>query len=86
MVDLVRISTFSPGLRPLLIATKSSPASPTFTARRAGLNGSAVATYTVGPVGAGHHGPGEWVSVSSLETYWQALESFLRAIPDRLDD
>jgi succinyl-diaminopimelate desuccinylase len=39
-----------------------------------------------GPVGAGHHGPEEWVSVSSLETYRQALESFLRAIPDRPDD
>ena len=39
-----------------------------------------------GPVGAGHHGPAEWVSVSSLETYRQALESFLRAIPDRLAD
>jgi succinyl-diaminopimelate desuccinylase len=39
-----------------------------------------------GPVGAGHHGPGEWVSVSSLQTYRQALESFLRAIPDRLDE
>ena len=39
-----------------------------------------------GPVGAGHHGPAEWVSVSSLEGYRQALESFLRAIPDRLDD
>jgi succinyl-diaminopimelate desuccinylase len=39
-----------------------------------------------GPVGAGHHGPAEWVSVSSLETYRQALESFLRAIPDRLND
>jgi len=39
-----------------------------------------------GPVGAGHHGPGEWVSVSSLETYRQALDSFLRAIPGRLDD
>jgi succinyl-diaminopimelate desuccinylase len=38
-----------------------------------------------GPVGAGHHGPAEWVSVSSLETYRQALESFLRAIPDRLE-
>jgi succinyl-diaminopimelate desuccinylase len=33
-----------------------------------------------GPIGAGHHGPGEWVSVSSLETYRQALESFLRAV------
>jgi succinyl-diaminopimelate desuccinylase len=39
-----------------------------------------------GPVGAGHHGPAEWVSVSSLETYRQALDSFLRAIPERLDD
>ena len=39
-----------------------------------------------GPVGAGHHGPGEWVSVSSLQTYQQALESFLRAIPGRLGD
>jgi succinyl-diaminopimelate desuccinylase len=39
-----------------------------------------------GPVGAGHHGPAEWVSLSSLETYRQALESFLREIPDRLDD
>jgi succinyl-diaminopimelate desuccinylase len=39
-----------------------------------------------GPVGAGHHGPAEWVSVSSLQTYRQALESFLRAIPDRLDE
>ncbi len=39
-----------------------------------------------GPVGAGHHGPEEWVSISSLDTYRQALESFLRAIPDRLTD
>jgi succinyl-diaminopimelate desuccinylase len=39
-----------------------------------------------GPVGAGHHGPAEWVSVSSLETYRQALDSFLRAIPGRLGE
>ena len=39
-----------------------------------------------GPVGAGHHGPEEWVSISSLEVYRQALESFLRAIPGRLGD
>lgn len=38
-----------------------------------------------GPVGAGHHGPEEWVSVPSLHAYRQALEQFLRAIPDRLD-
>jgi len=39
-----------------------------------------------GPVGEGHHGPEEWVSVSSLESYRQALDSFLRSIPGRLDD
>jgi succinyl-diaminopimelate desuccinylase len=39
-----------------------------------------------GPLGEGHHGPEEWVSVSSLQTYRQALETFLHAIPDQLDD
>jgi succinyl-diaminopimelate desuccinylase len=39
-----------------------------------------------GPVGDGHHGPGEWVSISSLLTYRQTLESFLRALPERLAD
>jgi succinyl-diaminopimelate desuccinylase len=39
-----------------------------------------------GPVGAGHHGPREWVSISSLQSYRQALEAFLRALPERLDD
>jgi len=39
-----------------------------------------------GPVGAGHHGPEEWVSISSLRTYRQALDSFLRSIPERMDE
>jgi succinyl-diaminopimelate desuccinylase len=30
-----------------------------------------------GPVGAGHHGPEEWVSISSLERYRQALVNFV---------
>jgi len=38
-----------------------------------------------GPVGEGHHGPEEWVSISSLETYMQTLDTFLRAVGDRLD-
>jgi succinyl-diaminopimelate desuccinylase len=38
-----------------------------------------------GPAGEGHHGPAEWVSVSSLQVYRQTLEQFLRAIPDRLE-
>ncbi len=30
-----------------------------------------------GPVGAGHHGPDEWVSISSLSTYHLSLREFL---------
>jgi succinyl-diaminopimelate desuccinylase len=37
-----------------------------------------------GPVGAGHHGPHEWVSVASLERYRTALADFVRGLPRRL--
>jgi succinyl-diaminopimelate desuccinylase len=37
-----------------------------------------------GPAGEGHHGPEEWVSVSSLHTYRQTLDTFLRSLPARL--
>jgi succinyl-diaminopimelate desuccinylase len=39
-----------------------------------------------GPIGAGHHGPEEWVSVSSLDGYRRALERFLHSLPERLED
>jgi succinyl-diaminopimelate desuccinylase len=35
-----------------------------------------------GPIGDGHHGPDEWVSVSSLRSYRQALEGFIRGFPE----
>ncbi|MGH2976504.1 MAG: M20/M25/M40 family metallo-hydrolase, partial [Solirubrobacterales bacterium] len=38
-----------------------------------------------GPLGEGHHGPEEWVSVSSLHAYRQTLDAFLRSLPARLD-
>jgi succinyl-diaminopimelate desuccinylase len=34
-----------------------------------------------GPVGGGHHGPEEWVSVASLERYSSALVDFVRRLP-----
>lgn len=34
-----------------------------------------------GPAGAGHHGPEEWVSISSLSRYRRALGDFVRAVP-----
>jgi succinyl-diaminopimelate desuccinylase len=39
-----------------------------------------------GPSGEGHHGPEEWVSVRSLNTYRQALETFLRSLPSQQGD
>jgi len=34
-----------------------------------------------GPVGGGHHGPEEWVSISSLDRYRLALGDFVRGLP-----
>jgi succinyl-diaminopimelate desuccinylase len=38
-----------------------------------------------GPVGAGHHGPDEWVSIASLARYRQALGDFILGLPRWLD-
>jgi succinyl-diaminopimelate desuccinylase len=37
-----------------------------------------------GPTGGGHHGPDEWVSITSLDTYRRALVDFVEMIPGRL--
>jgi succinyl-diaminopimelate desuccinylase len=34
-----------------------------------------------GPVGGGHHGPHEWVSIASLARYRQALSDFINHLP-----
>lgn len=39
-----------------------------------------------GPIGGGHHGPGEWVSISSLSHYRKALGDFVGALPGWLAD
>jgi succinyl-diaminopimelate desuccinylase len=38
-----------------------------------------------GPIGGGHHGPHEWVSVSSLARYRRALGDFVRHLPAWLE-
>jgi succinyl-diaminopimelate desuccinylase len=38
-----------------------------------------------GPAGAGHHGPEEWVSISSLARYRQALCDFVVGLPAALE-
>ncbi len=37
-----------------------------------------------GPVGGGHHGPEEWVSLASLKRYRSALGDFVRGLPASL--
>jgi len=38
-----------------------------------------------GPSGAGHHGPDEWVSVTSLSRYRSAMGDFIRHLPEGLE-
>lgn len=37
-----------------------------------------------GPIGGGHHGPEEWVSVSSLANYRRAIVDFVKTLPASL--
>ena len=46
--------------------------------------GAGVPAVEFGPVGGGHHGPGEWVSVSSLESYRRTLVDFVRRVPKHM--
>jgi succinyl-diaminopimelate desuccinylase len=39
-----------------------------------------------GPVGDGHHGPEEWVSIESLGQYRRALVAFAKLVAERLRD
>ncbi|MEA2323144.1 MAG: succinyl-diaminopimelate desuccinylase [Solirubrobacteraceae bacterium] len=39
-----------------------------------------------GPVGGGHHGPHEWVSIASLRRYRSALGDFVRHLPAWLEE
>jgi succinyl-diaminopimelate desuccinylase len=44
--------------------------------------GAGVPAVEFGPIGGGHHGPAEWVSAASLETYRRTLVDFVRRTPD----
>jgi succinyl-diaminopimelate desuccinylase len=43
--------------------------------------GAGIPAVEFGPAGAGHHGPDEWVSLTSLARYRRALGDFVRALP-----
>jgi succinyl-diaminopimelate desuccinylase len=46
---------------------------------------SGIPAVEFGPAGEGHHGPEEWVSVSSLARYRRALGEFVRTLPMHLE-
>ena len=43
--------------------------------------GAGIPAVEFGPDGAGHHGPEEWVSISSMARYRRSLVSFVRMLP-----
>jgi len=44
-----------------------------------------IAAVEFGPVGDGHHGPEEWVSIASLRRFRQALGDFIALLPSWLE-
>ena len=48
--------------------------------------GAGIPAVEFGPGGAGHHGPEEWVSLSSMSRYRRALGDFIRALPMWLEE
>jgi succinyl-diaminopimelate desuccinylase len=46
--------------------------------------GAGIPAVEFGPAGGGHHGPDEWVSLSSLARYRRALGEFVAELPMRL--
>jgi succinyl-diaminopimelate desuccinylase len=45
---------------------------------------SGIPAVEFGPLGAGHHGPEEWVSIPSLASYRRTITDFVRSLPERL--
>jgi succinyl-diaminopimelate desuccinylase len=43
--------------------------------------GAGIPAVEFGPLGAGHHGPEEWVSIASLARYRRALVDFVKRLP-----
>jgi succinyl-diaminopimelate desuccinylase len=46
--------------------------------------GAGIPAVEFGPIGDGHHGPEEWVSIDSLGLYRKALVEFVEKLPERL--
>ncbi len=87
----VTVSPSDPYVRALREAVaRSLPDMETLSVGRDGASDAAsfvaagIPVVEFGPSGSGHHGPEEWVSVSSLRRYRRALGDFISELPARL--
>jgi succinyl-diaminopimelate desuccinylase len=83
----VTVSRTDPFVRALKDAVTRSTRGEVMSVGRDGASDAAafieagIPAVEFGPAGAGHHGPEEWVSVSSLARYRRALADFVRGVP-----
>ena len=83
----VTVSSNDPYVRALRDAVSRSTQGEVMSVGRDGASDAAafieagIPAVEFGPTGAGHHGPEEWVSISSLARYRRALADFVRAVP-----
>jgi succinyl-diaminopimelate desuccinylase len=83
--------TDSPWIRSLVEVAGSRHRGPTLPVGRDGASDAVsfiragMPAVEFGPTGADHHGPGEWVSIASLETYLLTLKDFLAASANPTD-
>jgi succinyl-diaminopimelate desuccinylase len=88
----VAVSRTNPYVQALREAVTRSVDGDTLSVGRDGASDAAaflaagIPAVEFGPAGAGHHGPEEWVSLSSLARYRRALSDFVRALPMRLGE
>ena len=88
----VSVARTDPYVRALREAVARSIRGEAMSVGRAGASdaasflGAGIPAVEFGPGGAGHHGPEEWVSVSSMARYRRALGDFIRALPMWLEE
>ncbi len=88
----VAVSRTNPYVRALREAVMRSVQGETLSVGRDGASDAAaflaagIPAVEFGPAGEGHHGPEEWVSITSLARYRRALGDFVRALPMRLEE
>jgi succinyl-diaminopimelate desuccinylase len=89
----VTVSRTDPYVRALRNAvSRATPDRETMSVGRDGASDAAafrragIPAVEFGPLGAGHHGPEEWVSLASLARYRRALGDFIRALPLWLEE